>query len=755
MVKFIAASALVSLTTAQIFLHSPRGSNNRLNEKTANNANPYRLFFANHNNDFNRRGGYNVGENQKDDMQNENQQYHMKYFMSGTDAPSWLTVEWTQLLGCGVDEDGDRIHNCEVVIQTMCQDDTHPESITNDKDSIKEVENAYTIKNGDKTDTIKYKSDGRDIADPSGRCYIDAGDRDLPKFERIPRNQDSSIQWCKNRCKAKGYIYAGVQWYEQCFCGNEFGKHGISPNQGDCKTKCHDKEGNICGGGWRNNVYLSGLVEPKNDAEDRKEKLERRDEGSNSKDYGLHESWESYERCPHQEYFAETDGKKVKRAGFECPHERENYPVKYGTQWTDVAYFTDNLKDCEAVHLATREPKYECVEYYDSKKQHRIHKSEHTSETECTDADGDWLPFYQFKEYTSITTESNCVGKDLVWGRALDYQAIADDKLTVPRCLRLPVKAKCLKNPNTRQNYLGMTDDTNEAPRFQWALPIYEKNQRCVMRIRHIISNNDEDTVSSDDKDIRQATGSSLYLALPQKHSNNNKVVFQDRSHVFKLLTRPSEIPQDQTLHNIVVRGKRGNIVQTFPAVEYDFCPNNLKINNGDAVQFQWTGSNNHDNDGHSDGQAGDDGEGQGGTDRSNMIQLYYNKVNFPLPGENHTMFENAEFLWSSKDSSSDIAPFEAAIAHATSGYYWSAKDVKDNKSKLDRRLNNANPSFQGVVFKPQADQKYYYVGMRNNNFSNRSQKGKLVIGNPVDNDAAIRESLRRPKPVDECSKYE
>jgi len=703
MVKFISAASilLTSLTSAQVYLHSPRGSNNRLNEQTANNANPYRLFFANHNSENNRRGGYNVGENSDNEMDNENDQYHMKYFMSGEEAPSWLTVEWTQLLGCGTDEDGDRVHNCEIVIQAMCQEDKHPESITNERDSIKEVENAYTIKNGEKTSTIKYSE---------------------------PR---------------------------------------------------------------------------KGRTESRRDKLKRRDRGSNAEDYGLHESWESYERCPD---YLEKDDRK--RAGFECPHERENYPVNYGTQWTDIAYFTDNLKNCNAIQLATRKPKYECVEYYDSRKNYRKHKSSHTSEKACNDNDGDWLPFYQFKEYeTSITSEKACRGKDLVWGRALDYEAIADDKLTRPRCLRLPVKAKCLKTPSTRQNYLGMADNTNEAPRFQWALPIYEKDQRCVMRIRHIISNNDEDSVDGDNKDIRtveegspnrsvrsasspsssssssstasssssstrsstpsSSTGSSssgsgsstednsrsLHLALPQRHSSQNKVVYQDRSHIFKLLTRPSQIPQDQTLHNIVIRGKRGNIVQTYPAVEYDFCPNNLKIENGDAIQFQWTGSNTHNNQGESDGQAGDAGEGQGGTDRSNMIQLYYNKVNFPSPSEMHTMFENAEFLWSSKNGgTSRITPQEAALAHATSGYYWSARDVEDTREELNSQLNNASPSFQGVVFKPQSDQKYFYVSMRNNNFSNRSQKGKIIVGNPVDDDAEIRASLRKPKWDGQCS---
>lgn len=66
--------------------------------------------------------------------------------------------------------------------------------------------------------------------------------------------------------------------------------------------------------------------------------------------------------------------------------------------------------------------------------------------------------------------------------------------------------------------------------------------------------------------------------------------VFEDRSHVFKLISRPPGLNQGR-IYNLNVRGKRGNIVQTYPAVEYDFTPNTLEIKKDDMVHIQWTGT--------------------------------------------------------------------------------------------------------------------------------------------------------------------
>ena len=449
------ASTLLPIINANIYLHSPRGSNNRLNENSAQNTNPNRLFKS----ENNRRGGYNVADSSDEPFETENEQFAMSYFMG-----SELTIEWTSLVGCGEDEDGDRINDCEIVLQSLCQEDD---------DRI----DSWGIKNGVRADTIPFEGENSENL--------------------------------------------------------ENGK-----------------------------------------SESRSAKNDRRKNSMNL-DFGLHESWEMFDRC-------ENSGNE--RFGLECETERDNYPDSEISQWADIAYFSDSGEcDPKTKNLNTK-PFFECVEFYNSEKTLRKHKSSYKTQNECDGSENqaEWLGFYKSADILSEISKNECENlKNTVWGRPFSVKNLANDKLSEEACLKLENKVECLKVPNTRSGYLGNVDNERNTPRFSWKIPTFETDKKCVFRIRQIIKT---------DADLTEKrvyiNGNSLKLALPE----SNTIVHEDRSHIFKIKKRPTKLG-NLKIHNLVVRGKRGNIVQTYPAVEYDFVPNRLSIKTGEAVHIQWAGA--------------------------------------------------------------------------------------------------------------------------------------------------------------------
>lgn len=68
-----------------------------------------------------------------------------------------------------------------------------------------------------------------------------------------------TIQKCLKVCYNKGFIFAGLQYRVECFCGNERPSPKASADEGDCRESCSGDSSQICGGGWRMSVYETGI----------------------------------------------------------------------------------------------------------------------------------------------------------------------------------------------------------------------------------------------------------------------------------------------------------------------------------------------------------------------------------------------------------------------------------------------------------------------------------------------------------------
>eukprot|EP00045_Choanoeca_perplexa_P015661 m.200161 g.200161 ORF g.200161 m.200161 type:complete len:596 (+) comp17050_c0_seq13:161-1948(+) len=470
--------------------------------------------------------------------------------------------------------------------------------------------------------------------------------------------------------------------------------------------------------------------------------------------YGMHEDYDYYTNCRYRfrnrglftadrnvngntAIYTRQNNNGARR-GYECPEERDYWPYWHPSPWVDIAILTDRLDLCP---------------FFQTESQNVKPKGACRNTATCANC-------------IRYNTQAQCLAQGGRW--AVDG----------PHGVAPP---QCIQAPWSRVNHLG-NGRFGQASSYNWTLPFLATDgsldedkstpHRCVLRLRYNISTDDYDawrvnnTFNNNDgagivSPVRQnpnvdigAKNTALRLAINTAQFGRT---FQDRSHVFRLVprTKQKEYFGKRTVYNLNVRGKRGNIVQTFPSVEYDFIPNHLHIKEDDLVHIQWAGSNTHNNGNPAgDGQAGDAGEGRGGTDRHNFVQMVGDSfgASFPATWEQNTIFRNMisaldatvpatagsdHFPLSTRDQAlgldDEAVARNWALRMASAGYYTSydntgdATSVTGRNTELQELLNNAPASYVGGVFRFKRGT-YDYMCTRNHNFSNRDQKGHLIV---------------------------
>lgn len=681
-------------------MQNPKGSNNRLNEKSANRNNGNRLFDSQNNN----RGGYNVPETgsagnafannnanfgegtfaqmydvtdgsmtgaNNQDTRGNSVQYDMAY-----QEESILRWTWTSQHGCG-----NAMNNCNMVLQFGC-------------DRMPKGTNAFT---GSSTGGV-----------PDG-ALLGVGTR-------------------------------------------------MQLHNGD-NTNTPGAQQNLDGNAVRNQYNAN-----------------------NNAENGRHESEEFYAMCQNRErekrYF--TADQKLKghtqkytrqnpngqRRGLECPEERDYYPWDFPSPWIDVAWLGNDVEFCKE-HIApfsqNVSPKGTCAGPNGADDLPNNDQAAAKDADACGDASGTWI--------------------ETSWGQT--NNAAWADQL-------------CQEANWSQVNHLGNVEGTalgGQMDNHEWTLPsaaslrsmgCYEYSEengnseqnyfRLVARQRYNISTMDYDpyeTSADQNNDPKNGVISpvtqnptvdvgaymqGLRLALNTAQTGRT---FQDRSHVFNVMVKPAtddgdaaQVQRSTAMLNVNVRGKRGNIVQTFPAVEYDFTPNDFVMSRDQCIHLQWGGSNTHNNGNPAgDGQAGDAGEGAGGTDRSNLMEMKSLKSSYPIAYdtagdviEEGSFFDNVQCKYpfqrkafeTGNTKEDDWLPADAVKAiFATAGYYYFDEGENelgsyDDNEEVNVLLNNVGAAFkQGLICCTKADtpaKDYYFLSTRNNNFTNRSQKMKIRV---------------------------
>jgi hypothetical protein len=593
---------------ADLYLHSFRGSNNRLDEANRDRRNANRLFDSQNNN----RGGYNAGT---------------VYYT--VNSKTYFT--WTNQHSCGTNQ-----NDCELVWQYMCDDN---------------------LRDGTSTNRIPYNNN---------QCYMNDCENDLEYGRQESRD-----------------------WYYKCMATKR-NKGLFTANQ------------NVKG----------------NDA-----RYTRQNPNAN-------------------------------RYGYECPEERDYYPYWRPTPWIDMAVMTNSPTRCAEYQAKSENVlgRWYC----------KVPDAMYAMQKAATKVA--WIPINE-KECNEMwyLDEATQTVYNATWTQAPSHGKPAPE---------------CFQNRQSRDNHLG-SGIGGYMNSYNWTVPDFN-SETCAFRVRYNITTSEypawQDAFSTEVGSVDWRNNSinkdpnrdPANLAIYEKYGfeytdvvdsfnratnnnaatlvnsreyvfkNNPKVdifghtlipsspgklklqlnintnqfgrTFQDRSHRFAVRPAAAEC-LGTTVHNLQVRGKRGNVVQTYPGMEYDFVPDRLDLAVGECVHIQWTGSNTNPNN--------NDGQGKQGTDRSNIVMLadkVYQEDGQPASymGQFGRSFPNNIRMTSFLGLSDKDEQRLAILDNTQEGGEMS-------------ELDDAATYFDLGVRKVTVAGIFHYLCTRNNNFSNRSQKGKVV----------------------------
>lgn len=505
--------------------------------------------------------------------------------------------------------------------------------------------------------------------------------------------------------------------------------------------------------------------------------------------FGRHESLDFYEMCTQTEqnnglFTANQNlqgdsarytrqNNQGTRFAYECPEERDYYPYWRPSPWIDAAYITADTGRCTEVQAASQN----VVERYECRMPDAFFDNGGTLNTNANDM----YPLTQEACEAFERTDDNATTHAAVWN------TIAAFDVDAPACQQME---------QSRVNHHGNPGGRN-LYEYSWNVPTdIPDGSQVVMRIRYNITTNEFadlgawETSSSLNAGVNSSYNSQRNNPNPNNDRaeyplwadygldeetgadereyeliNNPQVdafgtefgagriklqlavntaqfgrTFQDRSHYFFVNDPPAGDCEAEVIKLQTVRGKRGNIVQVYPATEYIFHPEISFQRSGDCVHFAWTGSNTNPNN--------NDGQGKQGTDRSNMIvsrldqypKTDYSNFEWDMTfeaGVIDTGSAGASYPSYVKNPDGYLIPDEFESELVTDSFGGMSEEVRTALATTRKyphdygnmeELDGAGTGFNMVPQKVTQQGCWNYLSTRNNNFSNRAQKGRLCV---------------------------
>ncbi|XP_061527597.1 sialate:O-sulfotransferase 2 [Phycodurus eques] len=84
-------------------------------------------------------------------------------------------------------------------------------------------------------------------------CYVDATQKRALKGVSYFDYKKMTVFRCQDNCAERGYMYAGLEFGAECYCGHKI--QTANASESECNMECKGEKSNMCGGANRLSIY--------------------------------------------------------------------------------------------------------------------------------------------------------------------------------------------------------------------------------------------------------------------------------------------------------------------------------------------------------------------------------------------------------------------------------------------------------------------------------------------------------------------